>query len=208
MKLVEDIKNIYDEAKPLVEKRWSEFVELGKNGSEEELFSELCFCILTANWSAKGGIKAQKEIGINGFIELPLDELELALRKVGHRFPRARAQYIVSNRWIIGKIKPLFFLPYYHFREFIVNNIKGIGWKEASHFLRNIGYGDVAILDKHIMRLMLENQLIDEIPKGGWTKKRYLEYEKRLKVLEEYFNEPIGKLDLYLWYLVKKDVDK
>ncbi|KLO20987.1 DNA lyase [Marinitoga sp. 1197] len=207
MKLIKDIENIYTEAKPLVEKRWNEFVSLGKNGSEKELFSELSFCVLTANWSAKGGIKAQKEIGINGFTELEIDDLEYALRRVGHRFPKARAQYIVSNRWIIGTIRHLFVLPYYQIREFLVKNIKGIGWKESSHFLRNVGYGDVAILDKHILRLMLENELIDSIPKG-WTKNKYLEYEKRLKILEKHFNEPIGKLDLYLWYLVKKEIDK
>ncbi|SHF29956.1 N-glycosylase/DNA lyase [Marinitoga hydrogenitolerans DSM 16785] len=207
MKLIKDIENIYDEAKPLVEKRWQEFVELGKRGSEKELFSELSFCVLTANWSAKGGIKAQKEIGVEGFVNLNIDELEYTLKKVGHRFPSKRAQYIVSNRWIIGTIRHLFVLPYYQVREFLVKNIKGIGWKEASHFLRNVGYGEVAILDKHILRLMLVDNLIDSIPKG-WTKKRYLDYEKRLKVLEKYFNEPIGKLDLYLWYLVKKDVDK
>lgn len=207
MKLVKYIESIYEEARPKVEERWKEFVELGKNGSELELFSELSFCVLTANWSAKGGIKAQKEIGIDGFVKLEIDELEYALRKVGHRFPSMRAQYIVSNRWIIGTIRHLFVLPYYQIREFLVRNIKGIGWKEASHFLRNVGYGEVAILDKHILRLMMENGLIDSIPKG-WTKKKYLDYENRLKVLEKHFNEPIGKLDLYLWYLVKKDVDK
>ncbi|MBM7559717.1 N-glycosylase/DNA lyase [Marinitoga litoralis] len=208
MKLIKDIEEIYDEAKPLVENRWQEFVELGKNGDEKELFSELCFCVLTANWSAKGGIKAQHEIGPDGFLNLEIDELEYALRKVGHRFPKARAQYIVSNRWVVRSLKHLFLLPYYQIREFLVKNIKGIGWKESSHFLRNVGYGEVAILDKHILRLMVENNLIDSIPKG-WTKNRYLDYEKRLKnALEKHFNEPIGKLDLYLWYLVKKSVDK
>lgn len=207
MKLVKYIESIYEEARPKVEERWKEFVELGKNGSELELFSELSFCVLTANWSAKGGIRAQKNIGPEGFSKLDADELEYALRKIGHRFPKARAQYIVSNRWIIGTIRHLFVLPYYQIREFLVKNIKGIGWKESSHFLRNVGYGEVAILDKHILRLMMENGLIDSIPKG-WTKKKYLDYENRLKVLEKHFNEPIGKLDLYLWYLVKKDVDK
>ncbi len=204
--LIARVEKIYDEAKPLVEDRWRDFLHLGENGSEEELFSELSFCVLTANWSAVGGIKAQKEIG-KGFAHFPPSKLEEALKKIGHRFPAARARYIISNRWIIGHLRELLKGSTSETREYIVKNVKGIGWKEASHFLRNVGKGEVAILDKHIMRLMLRGKLIDEIPKG-WSKSRYLDYESRLRPIADYFGMPLGKLDLYLWYSVKKKVDK
>jgi N-glycosylase/DNA lyase len=204
--LVLQVEKIFKEATPMVEKRWEEFLALGKNGSEEELFGELSFCVLTANWSARGGIKAQKEIG-DGFVRFSKSDLENALKKVGHRFPLARASYIISNRWLVGKMRDVLSMPTFEAREYVVKNVKGIGWKEASHFLRNAGKGDVAILDKHIMRMMLGAGIIDEIPKG-WSKKRYLDYEARLKPLAEYFHMPLGKLDLYLWYNVKKSVDK
>jgi len=60
--LVNHLEGIRDEARTLVETRWEEFENLKKNGDEEELFAELSFCVLTANWSAQGGIKAQKTI--------------------------------------------------------------------------------------------------------------------------------------------------
>ncbi len=205
-KLIKFIDDIFGEASPLVESRWKEFVEIGKNGSELELFSELSFCVLTANWSANKGIIAQKEIG-NGFYTFPQIELEHALRKVGHRFPSTRAKYIVENRWIVGKLREILSKPPESVREYIVKNVRGIGWKESSHFLRNVGIGNFAILDKHIMRLMLENNIIKEIP-NGWTKYRYLDYESRLVPISKHFNLPLGKLDLYMWYLVKKKVDK
>jgi N-glycosylase/DNA lyase len=37
-------------------------------------------------------------------------------------------------------------------RRQIKNDFVGIGMKEASHFLRNIGYKHLAIIDRHILR--------------------------------------------------------
>ncbi|BBE30339.1 putative N-glycosylase/DNA lyase [Tepiditoga spiralis] len=207
MDLVKELFNIKPECNTLVENRFKEFENLGKNGSEEDLFSELSFCVLTANWSAKGGIRAQKEIG-NGFINLSEEKLIEALKSVGHRFPKARAKYIVSNRWIIGNLKALIKKDPFEAREYIVKNIKGISWKESSHFLRNCGISNLAILDKHIMRLMIKAGLLNELPKSGWSKKKYIEIEEKLRPISKKFEEPIGKLDLYMWFMAKKSVDK
>lgn len=203
-KLLKNLESIREQAKPLVESRWEEFEKLRQEGSEEDLFSELCFCILTANWSAQGGIKAQKIIG-RGFVYMSKEELVSKLREVGHRYPEARAEYIISNRWIIGKLKEL--IKQEDPREYIVKNVKGLGWKESSHFLRNIAFTNYAILDKHVLRIMNKYGLIEEIPKG-WTKKRYLDYEERLRKVADMFGEHLGKFDLYLWYMIKKTVDK
>jgi len=68
--LIEQLEKVREEARALVESRWQEFETLRKTGNEEELFAELSFCVLTANWSAQGGMKAQKIIG-KGFANLP-----------------------------------------------------------------------------------------------------------------------------------------
>ncbi|PMQ01463.1 MAG: DNA lyase [Dictyoglomus sp. NZ13-RE01] len=205
--IITKLREIEEKAKPLVDERIAQFKKLGEFGTEEELFSELSFCVLTANWSAGRGIKAQELLGINNFVNLTKEELEKELLKVGHRFARARSNFIVENRKLIGKIREIISLPTHEGRKYLVKNAKGIGWKEASHFLRNTGNLQVAILDKHILRTLWEEGLIPEIPKG-WTEKRYLEIEKIFFDLSYRFGKEPGETDLYIWYLIKGKVEK
>lgn len=207
VRLAQALESIRHEAAPLVEERFRQFKELGEKGSEEELFSELCFCILTANWSAKGGMKAQQVIGTDGFVKMSQEELENVLSKLHHRFPKARAIYIVKSRWVLGQLRSLLKMPSHLAREWLVKNVLGIGYKEASHFLRNVGIEDLAILDRHVLSLMVKYGLIDSLPKS-LTRQRYLNLEAILKEEADSFGEPLGKFDLYLWYFVKGIVEK
>lgn len=162
----------------------------------DDIFSEMCFCILTANASAKSGIKTQKEIGHKfGF----MDEHELReyLRTSGCRFYRNKCSYILAARE--KEFRPEIFSNGMEAREWLVKNIKGLGYKEASHFLRNIGFEDVAILDRHILNIMADNNLI-AMPKT-LTKKRYLDIEQELVKFAKKVDLSLGELDLYLWYL-------
>ncbi|MDX1799069.1 MAG: N-glycosylase, partial [Candidatus Lokiarchaeia archaeon] len=84
-------------------------------------------------------------------------------------------------------------------REWIVKNVKGIGYKEASHFLRNIGYTEYAIVDFHIVDLLVKYNIIEK-PKT-MTKSKYLEIEKVLKSIGKELELNMAELDLYLWYL-------
>jgi len=52
----------------------------------EDLFSEMCFCLLAFNYSAAGAAKIQEEIG-EDFHTLTEDELTAELKRLGHRFP-------------------------------------------------------------------------------------------------------------------------
>ena len=63
-------------------------------------------------------------------------------------------------------------------RAWLVDNIKGLGYKEASHFLRNIGFDDYAIIDSHILDLLERYNLIKQ-PKT-LTRKKYTENRKHL----------------------------
>ena len=84
-------------------------------------------------------------------------------------------------------------------RKWFVKNIKGYSYKEASHFLRNIGYEDYAIIDFHIVDLLIKENIIKK-PKT-LTPKIYLQIEKKLYKLGKKLNLSLGELDLYLWYL-------
>jgi len=181
----------------LVAKRMREFKEVRGKGNEI-WFSELCFCILTANSTAKLGLKIQGELG-DGFMTLPVGELTRRLKGLGHRFYNKRAEFIVSARRY-SRIKDIIteFSETKQAREWLVENVYGIGWKEASHFLRNVGYDDVAILDRHILALLQENGIIKEAPKT-LTRRRYLEIEELFKDLARKVNLPPAELDLYMW---------
>jgi len=84
-------------------------------------------------------------------------------------------------------------------REWLVSNVKGMGYKEASHFLRNIGMGeDMAILDRHVLKSMKILGIIDAIPKNI-NKRDYLEMEKKLRDFSERIKIPLSHLDLLFW---------
>ena len=82
----------------------------------------------------------------------------------------------------------------------MVKSIKGIGYKEASHFLRNIGLGeDLAILDRHILKNLKLLGVIEKIPKS-LSRKKYFEIEGKMYEFAKEIQIPIGCLDLLLWY--------
>jgi len=200
MKIVKKINELKKSPlKKIVDKKLTEFIKLGKK-ENKYWFSELCFCLLTANTSAELGLKVQTELGYKGFTEFK-DEAELALRlkKVKYRFYNRRAHFIaLANKY--KNIKSILIkLKNNEKRDWLIKNIKGLGYKEASHFLRNVGFFDYAILDKHILTLLKDNSLISEIPKS-MTPEKYLKYEQILKKISQEVNMTQGKLDLYLWY--------
>lgn len=196
--VIEKHKN--SKIKQIIDNRMNEFSKLGKQSSNE-IFKELCFCFLTANFSAEGGIRIQKEIN-DKFLSSSEFELAEELKKLGHRFPNARANYISEAQKHKDNIKETLnsFQNEQNLRKWIVDNIKGLGFKEASHFLRNIGYRNLAIIDFHIVDLLVRQGLIEPLKSKSLTPKKYLEIENVLKEIAEKTNTNLGELDLYLWY--------
>ena len=198
-KLIVELERLReDPIRETIEKRLDEFREAGRGG-EERWFSELCFCILTANYTAHGGIRIQKELGAEGFCNLPHPELVARLKQLGHRFYNMRGKFIVEARGKNVK-KELYGKDQKEMREWLVENVKGLGWKEASHFLRNLGYFDVAIIDRHIISILQRYGYIKEVPKT-LGKRKYLEIEGILGGIAKKARMSQGELDLYLWYL-------
>ncbi len=199
-RLVKEIENLKgSNITKIIKERMRKFEELGRSNNRE-IFKELAFCILTANYSAEGGIKIQKSLD-DGLIDLSKEELEVKLRNLGHRFPKARAEYIVNARRFIPKLKDILesFDDERTLREWLVKNIKGLGYKEASHFLRNVGFKNLAIIDFHIVDLLSRYGLIER-PRS-MTRRKYLEIEKILEKIARRTGLSLAELDLYLWYM-------
>ena len=197
--LINQIKSIQKTGiKDKIDCRLKDFNNINKNSSEE-LFKEMCFCILTANYNAEKSIIIQDSIN-DDFFKLTEEELANRLVYHGHRFPNTRAKYIHESVKYIDIIKNVVnSSDGERLREWFVKNIKGLGYKEASHFLRNIGFADYAIVDFHIVDILVRAKIIDK-PKTI-SKSTYLEIENKLKKIANKLDMSLSELDLYLWYI-------
>ncbi|MGQ9760101.1 MAG: N-glycosylase/DNA lyase [Candidatus Methanomethylicaceae archaeon] len=195
---LEEIRSVMRDCSDTVKLRLNEFEEVGRD--EISAFKELCFCILTANFSAERGIKLQRAID-DGFISLPKEDLCKRLKELGHRFPSSRGRYIFEARNFCGTLLETIrgFKSGSVAREWLTKNVNGIGYKEASHFLRNIGFKDLAIIDRHIINYFEEKGLTE---KKTLTKRRYLELERILLAIADRLGITLAELDLYLWHLM------
>ena len=185
--------------KIIIDKRLQEFKELGSRNSNE-IFKELCFCILTANCAAEKCIEVQSELN-DDLLILKQEDLAKRLKELGYRFPNLRSKYIVGARFLKDDLKERIesFENSNELRAFLAKNVKGLGFKESSHFLRNIGFDDLAIIDFHIIDVLNSHALIEK-PKT-LTKKRYIEIENVLKDLGNKVQLNMAELDLYLWHM-------
>lgn len=211
---IEKIKEAYAERRDEIRNRLAEFDDVWKRGSDERLWEEMVFCFFTGGCSAKMGlrsIEAVQPLLITGTHEELMNAL---LGK--HRYPRARAGYIVASRDFLQehcglqlRKKLQSFENSLERRDWLVKEkrIKGLGYKEASHFLRNIGLKGYAILDKHILRSLAELKIIDD-PKPPNTRLRYLTIEDKLKNLALLSEINFDELDLVLWSMKTGEILK
>jgi len=202
--LANELKNLKKEIGKEVENKLKEF-EKNFSLPPEQKFLELCFCILVANSSMEKTLEIWKKIG-TGFLNLTEHDLKEKLKNFGYRFYNKRTEYIVETRKLIPKMEQILKNKVEEvIREWLVKNVKGVGWKEASHFLRNLGFKNFAILDRHVLRILYENKVIKEIPKT-LTRKKYLEIEKKLEKIAKILKITQAELDLYLFYLDTKKI--
>lgn len=203
MLTLNELKKLHSERQPLIKSRLSEFKQVFAKG-DREIFRELCFCILTANGTAKIGINCIEALGDTIFTG---NEKEIYNILKGRCRWTNRAEYIVRTRNYLKKDCSLelskkinSFNDKNELRGYFAKNknIVGLGYKESSHFLRNIGFSNYAILDKHIINSLHELKVFKSVerPKSG---KNYLEMENIMKRFSEDVNISMGELDLVLW---------
>lgn len=196
--------------------RLAEFEEVWSRGSDARLWEELAFCIFTAGASARMGIRAIEAVR-HLLWDGKQEEMTHALRRAGaHRFPVARPGYIVVARDYLREycgmglreVLASFSNPMER-RDWLAQEkrVKGLGYKEASHFLRNIGLKGHAILDKHVLRCLSELNVIEECKQPG-TRARYLEIEEKLSRFARELRIDFDELDLVLWSLKTGEVLK
>jgi N-glycosylase/DNA lyase len=196
--------------------RLAEFRDVWERGSDERLWEELVYCIFTAGASARMGlrsIEAIRHLLLDGSREEMTEALVLA---GAHRYPAARPGYIVVTRDYLRedcgmrlRERLMSFDDALARRDWLARtrSIKGLGYKEASHFLRNVGFSGYAILDKHILRSLAELGVV-ESEEPPPTRTRYLETEERLRAFARDVRIDFDELDLVLWSMKTGEVLK
>lgn len=213
---IEKVRAVHKARRKEIRSRIAEFREVWRTASDLRLWEELVFCIFTAGASARMGlrsIEAIRSLLQNGTAE----EMSRALKTAGaHRFPNERPGYVIVTRNYLQqhcdmKLREslLSFSNPLERRDWLATErgIKGLGYKEASHFLRNVGLKGYAILDKHVLRCLTDLGVTDS-PRPPTTRLRYLALEDKLRHFARDARIDFDELDLVLWSLKTGEVLK
>jgi N-glycosylase/DNA lyase len=205
-KVLHELKHLYRLKKKDILTRLHEFQTVWTDRNDEEIFTELAFCILTPQskartcWDAIMNLK-KNDLLFQGSVEQTKPYLNCA------RFKNKKAHYLVETRKLFMQNGKFFiksrirtFDSTSACRDWFVENIRGLGYKEASHFLRNIGLGEnIAILDRHILRNLAMIGTIEDIP-NSMSRKKYLDIERKMSEFSKQIHIPLSHLDLLFWY--------
>lgn len=202
---IKELKTEYRKRKTAIQKRLQDFSQIHRE-SDEKVFEELCFCILTANANALHCGTAISDLKKKGLL------LQGGTHKIWPslrgrvRFHNKKAEFIVRARDLFRSEKKIRIKEKIDLRDIIatrdwlVQHVKGYGYKEASHFLRNIGLGqDIAILDRHILKNLHKYGVIEKIPSSVGSRKIYLSIEDLMRVFSKRVKIPLDEMDLLFW---------
>lgn len=188
----------YAARKSAIEKRLSEFEAVPTS----MYFYELAYCLLTPQSSALHAEKVIHVLKELQFEEMGFDPESCLREKTTYiRFHRMKARHLLEMRNQFHVINSIVVSDQasHEKREWLVKNVIGLGYKEASHFLRNIGLGfDFAILDRHILRLLYQFKKIP-VEVKSLSNKEYMRLERVFVEFAEELAIPVAHLDLLFW---------
>jgi len=199
------LKRDLAEREGAIRARLEHFRRVG-TGDDEDLFAELCFCLLAIQSPARRSDAAVRDLQVSGL--LWSGDVRALAGRLRHRtrFHNHKAAYIVAARErFFGPDGPSLRATLKRFpdakeaREWLAQEVDGFGYKEASHFLRNIGRGeDLAILDRHVLRNLVRHGVLPRLP-ASLSPRRYLAIEAKARALADHLGVSLGALDLLLW---------
>lgn len=205
--LPEPWASVYAERRPAILRRLEDFNAI----PQEQYFYELAFCILTPQSSARNAEATIAELIAGDFFARGFDPTP-HLRDPAHyiRFHNVKGKRLLVVRENFSNLMPLLgsrTAEPTQLRESVLNTVSGLGMKEASHFLRNIGVRGLAILDRHIFKHLHSLKVIKAIPTSV-TPKRYLEIEAAWKKYSNQLDISLDELDLLFWSMETGEILK
>ena len=208
------------------------FAKKWKRLDEQQIWKELCFCLLSGNVAyelVKSTIECLEQKGFLDFAWI-LEEKQSQdfifklfngpnfeprkkngeLRK--YRYPKKRSGEITKAAKIIyseSSIKQILenMNSDVDARNHLAETVPGLGIKESSHFLRNIGYSNsLAIIDVHVLNFLKQNQFVIWENNSSLTTKRYCKLETTLKNLSEFHDLDLAIFDLAIWHYMRNNM--
>jgi N-glycosylase/DNA lyase len=193
-----ELRDLYSLKKEAIRRRLAEFQAI----EPSEYFYELVYCLLTPQTSAENAGKVVEELERLSFHSLPIDpEPCLRDRAMYIRFHKMKSRNLLKLKEdfpvVLNAIAE--YADPSARREWLVKNVLGLGYKEATHFLRNVGLnGGLAILDRHILRNLKRYGAIRSVPKSI-SRKKYLSLERSFMRFSERIGISLDELDLVFW---------
>jgi N-glycosylase/DNA lyase len=173
----------------------------------DEHFYELAYCLLTPQSSAVNADAAIARLKTIQFREEGGDPTGILRQPDSYiRFHNTKARRLLTVRETfpehaarLAQTPPVSSAEdVQQLRAWFVAHVNGLGMKEASHFLRNIGYRGLAILDRHILRNLKLHGVVRALP-ATLTTVRYIDIEARFRGFANDMQIDMDELDLLFW---------
>ncbi len=194
MKEIENVLLTYEKNKKTIK----DFLLKTNNKSDKYVLGELYFCLLTPRSKAVRCRGIVNEIKSKNLLFKPNQkDIKKIMKKFGYGLTN-KSEYIVIASRNFNEIKNNLT------RDWLEKNVKGLGMKESSHFLRNIGFKGLGILDVHVQRFLKKINLFDG-KVGALTKKQYLELERKFVNFSKKLKIPLEELDIAIWLYQSKE---
>jgi N-glycosylase/DNA lyase len=178
----------------------------------QEIWRHKIFCLLSSQFNAQRAVNiADRMLREIPFFEtyIPLSKIQetcfkfLSSPQIGYRFPKVRALQISLCWFPFAQIKDEYHEYVCSFdseeeaRKQIIERFPGIGLKQASMFLRNIGASkNLSVIDVHILFYL---KVCHDWNVEHLTPKRYLEAEALLKQAAEHYDLELNVFDTVVW---------
>lgn len=210
---------------PLIEQKISN--RSTQSPTEYDLRRELVGCILGSQVRYEMAVAATENLEYAGLLgdecwldrrkndgfefrvyEVLVGQRDDTLHRGSYRFPKLRAKQLAQAKSAIARVPLASRLACSdspkRLRRSLVEEIPGLGPKQASMFLRNIGNSyDLAILDIHVLRFLdMQGFLSTERARIHTVR----DYEATEQIVVNYaysIGSPVGYLDLAIWATMK-----
>lgn len=207
MQQLEEMTRIYENRRDAIRIRLDEFSHVPSS----EYFYELVYCLLTPQSSALHAERTVAHLRAAEFDMRDIDPEPFLRQKENYiRFHKTKTRHLIKlkNQFPLIATKLMETITSFELREWLVKNVTGLGYKEATHFLRNIGKNDgLAILDRHILRTLKRLGVIHSISKSI-SRKKYIRIEQRFAEFSNHIDISLDELDLLFWSIETGEIRK